>query len=240
MLGPAVMTEDAILPLVNPREALAFDVYGTLVDPIGISRQLERHVPEGRAIPIAEVWRRKQLEISFRLTAMGRYEDFEWCTRRALEYALAHAGVELADAARDELIARYDDLDAFPDAQPGLERLRAAGHQLLVLSNGTPRMLAAILDSSGLGGYFEAIVSVDEVKQFKPAPAVYVHGAKRIGRRPEELRLVSSNPFDDIGAEAAGLQAAWVDRSGGLFESDGAPPDVVVATLTELADLLLA
>lgn len=225
-------------PGEDGREALAFDVYGTLVDPIRIWRQLERHVPGTDAVQVAEVWRRKQLEISFRLTAMGRYEDFEWCTRRALEYAFAQAGIELGDAAREALVAQYDDLERFPDVQPGLARLQAAGHQMLVLSNGTPRMLAAIMDAAELGGYFEACISVDEVRAFKPAPAIYHHAAERIGRRPSEVRLVSSNPFDDIGAEAAGLRAAWVDRSGGLFESDAAPPDIVVGTLTELADVL--
>lgn len=225
-------------PPEDIREALAFDVYGTLVDPIRIWRQLERYVPAADAVQIAEVWRRKQLEISFRLTAMGRYEDFEWCTRRALEYAFAQAGVELDHAEQEALVAQYDDLERFPDVEPGLTRLQAAGHRMVVLSNGTPRMLAAIMGSAQLGGYFEACISVDEVRAFKPAPAIYRHAAERIGRRPGEVRLISSNPFDDIGAEAAGLKAAWVDRSGGLFEADGAPPDVVVGTLTELADVL--
>ena len=219
-------------------EALAFDVYGTLVDPIGISRALERHVPGAGAVQIAEVWRRKQLEISFRLTAMERYEDFEWCTRRALEYALAHAGVELDGAAQDALIARYDELEPFEDVRLGLERLQAAGHRLVVLSNGSPRMLAAIVEAAGLCASFEALISVDAVKQFKPAPAVYHHAAERIGSDATAVRLVTSNPFDAIGAEAAGMRAAWIDRAGGQFEADGVPPDIVVATLTELADVL--
>lgn len=218
--------------------ALAFDVYGTLVDPIAISAELARHLPGDVADGVARVWRRKQLEISFRCTAMERYQDFEWCTRRALEYAFADAGQPLAADVRDALIARYGDLEPFPDAAPGLARLRADGHVLAVFSNGTPAMLASVLAASGLGEYFDEVISVDEVRVFKPSPVTYRHAASRLGRPVSDVRLVSSNPFDVIGAEAAGLRAAWVDRTGGLFEADGTPPDIVVGTLTDLADRL--
>lgn len=219
-------------------EALAFDVYGTLVDPIGIQKDLERHLPPGDAAGVAELWRRKQLETSFRLTAMERYEDFEWCTRRGLEYALAAAGHRLDPGVRDTLIARYDHLAPFPDAPAALAELRDHGHVLAVLSNGTPRMLEAILNSTGLRPYFAEVISVDEVRAFKPSPRPYRHAAERLGRPASELRLISSNPFDIIGARSTGLHAAWVDRANGLFEADGTPPDVVVTTLTDLPGAL--
>ncbi len=86
---------------------------------------------------------------------------------------------------------------------------------MIVFSNGTPRMLDAILDAAGLRPYFEGYVSVDDVQQFKPSPKTYRRAAERLGRPIGEVRLISSNPFDDIGAEAAGMRATWVDRSGG-------------------------
>jgi 2-haloacid dehalogenase len=91
-------------------EALAFDLYGTLVDPIRIWTRLEQSVPD-KALRIAEVWRHKQLEYTFRLTAMEQYEDFEQVTRKALDYALAAAGHELTTDQRDALLAQYDDLE---------------------------------------------------------------------------------------------------------------------------------
>lgn len=222
------------------REALAFDVYGTLVDPLGIETELRRLVP-GEAAGISRAWRQKQLEYTFRLTAMDRYEDFELVTRKALEYALAAAGSagrELGARERDSLMARYDDLERFPDAVPGLERLREAGHAMAVFSNGSPRMLDALMEATGLGEHFREVISVDEVGAYKPSPKVYQHAASRLQRPIGEVRLVSSNPFDVIGAETAGMRAAWIDRSGGLFDTLGDPPDVVVGTLTELADAL--
>jgi 2-haloacid dehalogenase len=218
-------------------EALAFDMYGTLVDPIGISKQLERHLPE-QAQRLSEVWRQKQLEYTFHLAAMERYEDFEQVTRKALDYALAVVGRELRAEQKDDLIAQYNDLERFADVEPGLKRLKEAGHAMIVFSNGAPHMLEALMDAAELHPYFQSFISVDEVKTYKPSPETYRHAARRLGRPIGEVRLVSSNPFDDIGAEAAGMRAAWVDRSGGLFDTLGSPPEIVVGTLTELADAL--
>lgn len=220
-------------------EALAFDMYGTLVDPIRIWKRLEQYLPD-EALRIAEVWRQKQLEYTFRLTVMERYEDFEWVTRKALDYALAAAGRELEANQKDTLMAQYNDLERFPDVELGLKRLKEAGYAMVVFSNGTPRMLEALMDAAELRPYFEGYVSVDEVRVYKPSPKTYQRAADRLGRPIGEVRLVSSNPFDDIGAEAAGMRAAWVDRSGGLFDTLGPPPDMVVGTLTELADTLEA
>jgi 2-haloacid dehalogenase len=219
-------------------EALAFDMYGTLVDPIRVWKQLERYVPEEDAMRVSEIWRQKQLELAFRLTAMERYEDFEWITRKALDYALAATGQELEADQKDVLIAQYNNLERFDDVDAGLKRLKEAGHEMVVFSNGTPAMLQAIIDQEGLHQYFQGFVSVDEVKVYKPSPKVYRHVADRLDRPIGEVRLISSNPFDDIGAEAAGMKAAWVDRSGGLFDPLGPPPEIVVETLTDLADAL--
>jgi 2-haloacid dehalogenase len=221
---------------MNAPEALAFDMYGTLVDPIRIWTALEDSTgPDARRI--AEIWRQKQLEYSFRLTVMERYEDFEWVTRRALDHALAVVGRELSDIQKAELLARYDDLETFPDVLPGLGCLRQARRQMVVSSNGSPRMLTAIMRAARLEPFFDGFVSVDEVRAFKPSPRVYRRVTERLGRPPAEVRLVSSNPFDVVGAEAAGLKAAWINR-GGPFDWLGPPPDVVVASLAELADVL--
>lgn len=220
-------------------EALAFDMYATLVDPIRIWTRLEQYLPDD-ALRIAEIWRQKQLEYSFRLTAMERYEDFEAVTRKALDYAVAAAGRELDPNQKDALMAQYNDLERFPDVEAGLQRLQAAGHRMVVFSNGSPAMLDPLMDAAGLRPYFEGFVSVDEVKVFKPSPRTYQHVAERLGRPIDEIRLVSSNPFDDIGAEAAGMRAVWIDRSGGLFDTLGGAPEMVVRSLTELADVLEA
>jgi 2-haloacid dehalogenase len=220
-------------------ESLAFDMYGTLVDPIRIWKQLEHYIP-GDAQRIAEIWRQKQLEFTFRLTAMERYEDFEQVTRKALNYALAVTGHSLETQQKNSLMAQYNDLERFADVEPGLQRLKVAGYSMVVFSNGSPVMLSGIMNAANLHPYFKGFVSVDEVKVYKPSPIVYRHVASSLGRLINEVRLVSSNPFDIIGAEAAGMQVAWVNRSSGLFDTLAPMPQVVVKTLVELADMLAA
>lgn len=221
-------------------EALAFDMYGTLVNPLRIWQQFEQFIPgeTGETQRIAEVWRQKQLEFTFRLTVMERYEDFEQVTRKALDYALAVARRHLNPDQKNMLMRQYNDLERFADVEPGLQRLKEAGYTMVVFSNGSPSMLDAIMHAAQLYEYFQGFVSVDEVKVYKPSPKVYRHVAERLGRATGDVRLISSNPFDVIGARNAGMQATWIDRSGDLFDTLDARPDMVVGTLIELADRL--
>ena len=92
------------------------------------------------------------------------------------------------------------------------------------------------MGAAELRPYFQGFVSVDEVKAYKPSPKAYRRVAETLGWQIGEIRLVSCNPFDDIGAEAARRRAAWVDRSGGQGVEQAPRPEMVVATLTELAD----
>jgi 2-haloacid dehalogenase len=217
------------------REALAFDMYGTLVDPIRIWQQLEMYLGDS-ALKAAEIWRAKQLEYTFRLTAMQHYEDFEQITRKSLDYALASVGYDLSDEQRRALVGGYDYLEPFAGVHDILRQLRSKHDTMVVLSNGSPRMLRAVTRSAGLEDLFDILISVDEVRTYKPSPLVYQHAAQRLGRSIADVRLISSNPFDVIGAAAAGMQVAWLDRSAGLFDTLGPRPDVVVTSLAELAE----
>jgi 2-haloacid dehalogenase len=216
------------------REVLAFDLYGTLVDPIAIASELGQGLGDSGGREAAGLWRLKQLEYSFRLTAMGRYEDFRWVTSRALDFALASVGVRLTEEQARRLVELYDHLQPFPDAVGALRALTAAGYELAVLSNGTPDMIANCLANSGLAGFFGQRISVDEVRAFKPSPVVYRHAAGRLSRPAGQVRLVTSNAFDCVGASAAGMRTAWVNRAAAPFDTIGARPDVTVPALDRL------
>ncbi|HEX4226580.1 MAG TPA: haloacid dehalogenase type II [Pseudonocardiaceae bacterium] len=213
---------------------VAFDVYGTLIDPIGIAGEIDRTLAGGRGQELAVLWRAKQLEYSFRLTVMDTYQDFRWVTDRALRFAAASTGVELTDEAARHLVDCYDRLPAFADARPALAAIRADGHRPSVFSNGSPDMIARLLANSGLDEYIEQRVSVDAVRQFKPAPAAYQHAAGSLGVPIGGVTLVSCNAFDVVGANAAGMRTVWVNRVGTTYDTIGEAPD---ATITGLADL---
>jgi len=223
---------------VNGREVLAFDLYGTLVDPIAIAAELGPLLGDADGRAAAGLWRAKQLEYSFRLTAMGRYEDFGWVTARALDFALASLGARLPDEQAERIVGMYDHLRAFPDAAPALRALAGLGYELAVLSNGSPAMIENCLGKSGLGDFFGQQISVEEVRAFKPSPVVYRHAAERLSVAAGQVRLVTSNAFDCVGASAAGMRTAWVNRSAAPFDTIGDQPDITVPTLDRLPTAL--
>lgn len=218
--------------------SLAFDVYGTLVDPHGLVIHLERFF-DGHAQKASEIWRDKQIEYSFRRALMNRYLDFDTCTAQALAYVSERMGVALSASDRDELLARYRALPAFPEAGSALRELKTSGYDLVAFSNGTESSVRNLLDHADLLGNFGAVISVDDIQSFKPDPLVYAHLAKRVGLPKSSIWLISSNPFDVIGATSYGLRSAWVRREEGrIFDPWEFSPDLVVRDLSELPTAL--
>ena len=217
-------------------EVLVFDLCGTLVDPLAMAAELDVLGVDGGEV--ARLWRLKQLEYTFRLTGMGQYLDFRQVTSRALVFALASAGVSANGGQLQQILAGYDRLPAFRDAEPALQALTDLGYDLAILSNGTPGMIRGCLASSGLDGYLSRQVSADPVGAFKPAAAVYQHAADRLGRPAGQIRLVSANAFDCAGAAAAGMRTAWVNRTGAAFDTIGQQPDITVPALDRLPEVL--
>ena len=131
---------------------------------------------------------------------------------------------------------RYKNLPPFPDAAPGLGSLKERGYLLAAFSNGEVDAVREVLQRAELLPLLDDVVSVDDVKSFKPDPAVYSHAVRRLGRSPSSIWLVSSNPFDVIGAKTAGLRAAWIKREAtALFDPWGVEPDLVLSSLDQLA-----
>lgn len=219
------------------KRTLAFDVYGTLVDPMGMAELLTQEAGD-HAQAVAALWREKQLEFSFRKGLMKVYEDFGVCTRQALRYAMAVHRLELSAAREDELMAAYLSLPAFDDAAPALKTLQGQ-YPLFGFSNGSHSALDKVLGHNHLLELLDGLVSVDDIKSFKPDPAVYTHARRATGAWHHPLCLVSSNAWDVIGARAAGLEAIWVKRDANrVFEDWGIEPNAVVASLSELPEAL--
>lgn len=219
-------------------ESLGFDIYGTLVDPLDMNEHLRGLVGE-KADRFSGLWREKQVEYTWRRGLMREYADFGVCTRQALDFAALSLEAELSADQREWLVEAYQNLQPFPDVIPGLERLRSEGHTLVAFSNGVERTARVLLGRGGVLDSLEAVVSVDDLRTFKPDPEVYRYLARRLDRPPEETWLVSSNAWDVIGAKSAGLRAAWVRRKpDAVFDPWDIEPDVVVENLEQLAGKL--
>lgn len=222
---------------------LAFDVYGTLIDTHGVVAELEQRLAaqdrSDMAPEFSRRWRDKQLEYSFRRGLMGAYTDFSQCTREALEFTDRALHTRFSETDKEHLMGVYAQLPAFPEAAGALARLTSAGRRCVAFSNGSREAVEGLLAQAGIGEHFETIVSVDEIKRFKPDPAVYAHLRYRLESDPGDTWLISGNAFDVIGARHAGLHAAWVRRiPDAPFDPWGVDPDITVADLDGLAERL--
>ncbi|EQD72306.1 haloacid dehalogenase, type II, partial [mine drainage metagenome] len=171
---------------------MVFDAYGTLFDVHSVVEACERQFP-GHGIELSRLWRQKQLEYSWLTTLMGGYEDFAKITRRALSFALD--SLRLAPGTSmvgSDLMAEYDRLKPFPEVPDTLAGL-ARTHRLAILSNGTEAMLTEVLRHSGLSARFEAVLSVDRIRRFKPVPEVYRMVSDLLRIAPERAVFVSAN-----------------------------------------------
>jgi 2-haloacid dehalogenase len=217
---------------------LAFDVYGTLIDPFQMEDHL-RAVFGARAKEATELWRSKQLEYSFRRALMKKYENFDVCTAQALRYVSRQLDVRLGEEALRKLLDEYLRLPAYPDVAEALAELEGRGFKMVACTNGTERAVRELLERAGVLARFRGIVSVDPIRTFKPDRAVYEYLAAQVRAEKETICLISSNPFDVIGAKACGLRTAWVQRDPKkIFDPWEFEADLHVRGLAELAGKL--
>lgn len=220
--------------------ALAFDIYGTLIDPHGVVLQLKHHLGD-QAAEFSRIWREKQLEYSWRRGLMQRYRNFDVCTQQALDYTDQVMRTGLSVEVRESLMQAYRELPAYDDVASSLALLSQAGHRLYPFSNGTEEMVSAVLKHAGIDGFFEAVISVDELQTFKPDPALYRHVIETAGVGESNCWLVSSNAFDVIGAVSAGMKAAWLHRvSSVVFDPWEIEPTRVIQRLDQLPEAIEA
>jgi 2-haloacid dehalogenase len=210
-------------------EAFVFDAYGTLYDVHSVQRRCDAFFP-GKGAQLSQLWRAKQLEYTWLRTLMGRYAPFSTVTREALAHACEALGMELTAERMEALMAEYLMLATFPDVPPAMKRLQR--RRLAILSNGSPDMLEPLVASSGL--QLDAVLSVEEVRQFKPAPEVYALAEKRLGVGRERIGFVSSNCWDALGAAAYGFVSYWINRAGAPLDRLGVQPRMVVRSLDEV------
>jgi len=207
-------------------DALVFDAYGTLFDVHSVMRRCETCWP-GKGAALSAAWRAKQLEYTWQRSLMRAYRPFSEVTRDALEHSCQALGLALSPAQRDELMGEYLRLALFPDvALQGLPGKKA------ILSNGSPDMLDPLVKQSGLR--LDAVLSVDELKIFKPAPQVYELAPKKLGVAKEKIGFVSSNCWDALGAKSFGFAVFWINRARAPLDQLGFEPDRVVERLDEI------
>jgi len=215
---------------------LTFDSYSTLVDVDAAEKALAARVDDPE--PVSKLWRSRSIEYTLVSNHIDAYQTFYEMNRDALTYALDAHSVDLPDEEREEILSVYHELDVFDDVREGMERLRDAGYDLYVVSNGNPEMLDSMVDHADIGGLLEDTISADEVETFKPDAEIYRHAAARTGTPIEEMAHAAALWFDVQGAQHAGMQGIWMNRKDTPWEPFDGEPSLTVETIHDIADEL--
>ena len=216
-------------------KAFLFDAYGTLFDVHSVMVRCDAVFP-GYGSALTGLWRTKQLEYTWLRSLMGRYEDFWKITQDGLVCACRSLGLAPTHDQIDHLMEAYLTLSPFPEIPAALKALSRV--PCSILSNGSLKMLDNVVRNAGLARRFQHILSVDEVRTYKPHPTVYQLAEIHCGIHRDKIGFVSSNGWDVAGGKAFGFQAIWLNRQNAPAEELGVQPDRIIHSAVELKSLV--
>lgn len=219
------MTETAVHAAPGPEgkppaaaaiDAAVFDAYGTIFDVMSVLGPARAKLG-AKAEQLGETWRRKQLEYTWLRSQMGLYADFWHVTGESLDFAMAAQGIE-DGLMRASLMQAYLSIGAYKDSGDVLARLKKAGKKTAILSNGNMSMLVAAANHAQISQHLDAVLSIDEVRVYKPHPSVYKLVTDKLGVPAARVLFVSGNGWDAAGAAAQGFQSLWINRASAPYE----------------------
>jgi 2-haloacid dehalogenase len=227
------------MPVPAPRfKAVAFD-YLVLFNPDSIIPAVERVFPgEGRAL--TTLWRTRQFEYAWLRSMTGRYADFFAIAEDSLVYAANALNLQLTPQDKRRLLDAYLRLEPWPDTANALQMLKKAGVRIITVTNFTPTMLRANAERAGLISYFDALVSTDALRLYKPDPRAYQLGVNQLHLKKREILFAAFGGWDAAGAKSFGYPTFWVNRFNQPFEELGVRPDNTSPTLDALLDFVLS
>ena len=220
-----------------PRDTILFDINETILDLSSLKPKFKAAFGDET---VTATWFSMLLHTSTVCIVTNIKTDFATLAGAMLDAIAARSGVELSAVMRDEILGGFSSLPPHADVKPALTRLRSAGYRMVAFTNSSLNLVSSQIDNAGLTEYYDEIVSVDETGSFKPDPKVYEFVAKRINRPLGELRLVATHDWDTHGALAAGMLAAYIDRSGAPYHPLYYRPDVYATSMDDVVEQIIA
>jgi 2-haloacid dehalogenase len=215
---------------------ILFDVNETLSD---MSPMASGFVDVGAPAHLAATWFAALLRDGFALTAAGGTAPFAQLGVGVLRASLANLPLNRTlDEAIEHIMGGFDELTVHHDVLDGIPALAALRTRLLTLSNGAATVAQRLLERAGIREHFEMLLSVEDAGVWKPAPGAYAYAAQQCGVEPVDLMLVAVHPWDIDGAHRAGLDTAWINRTGATYPDYFARPTLQATSMRHLAKLL--
>lgn len=233
------MSHDAIRSGVK---VCMFDQYGTVVDMQGgltavATPFLANKGWKGKPDSFVTWWRRTHFENSMIDALLHReHTPYREIGHRAVAHVMDRAGIAYTMDEVRYLVGEIEKLKPFPEVPEALARLQSR-YKLVVLSNGDPDMLEAAKAHHRIP--FDQVISVAEASSFKPHVATYTRAAELVGVPVDQVLFVANHAFDCIGAKSAGMRTAFIDRRSRPFGITPHQPDILVRSMTDLANAIV-
>lgn len=215
---------------------ILFDVNETLMDLNPLKKKINAVLSNDNGF---QIWFGMLLQYSL-VDNSTEYHDFSSIASATLDMAADNLGVHLNSTKKQEALTTIKKLKAYPDVNIGLQILKEAGFRLATLTNSPLSTLSAQLASAGIQKYFEATLSIDQVKKYKPAKESYEYAANSLGVTKNEIIMVAAHGWDIAGALHSGLQGAFIERKGQALYPLSAPPQFKGKTLVEVAKQIIS
>ncbi len=216
-------------------KAIIFDAYGTLFDVNSAAEKCKNKIGE-KWEPFANYWRTTQLEYTWLRSLMGRHQDFWKVTEQSLDKSMEIFKIDTT--MKDKLLDLYKVLATFPEVEETLKKLKEKKYKLIILSNGTPSLLKELVSSNNLESIFDDVLSIEEVKIYKPHPNVYNIPIKKYQIEKNQFAYLSSNTWDVSAAGNFGFNSVWVNRKKNIFDNLDYKPITEIKNLSDLNNIL--
>ena len=216
-------------------KAIIFDAYGTLFNVNSAAEKCKNKIGD-KWEPFANYWRTIQLEYTWLRSLMNRHQDFWKVTEDSLDKSMKVFQINMS--MKNELLGLYKVLSTFPEVKETLKKLKEKKYKLAILSNGTPSLLKELVSGNNLENIFDDVMSVEEVKKYKPHPDVYNLPIKKYQIEKNQFVYLSANTWDVSAAGNFGFNSVWVNRNRNIFDNLDYKLITEIKNLSDLNNLL--
>lgn len=222
--------------MIKPK-LLIFDINETILDMSPLKDSINKTLKNDWAF---DMWFPTLLQYSLVETITKNYKDFSEIAEATLKMIAIKLDIKLSEEDVKKTLSSITKLSPYPEVAHSLKILNEKGFKLVALSNGKPQVVSDQLKYAKIHHFFDKVLSIEEVKNYKPHTSTYHCAYSLMNILPEDTMLIAAHGWDIAGANRAGIQAAFISRPGKSLYPLATEPELIGSNLKEITKFLLS